>query len=63
LGIVVGDDRLPNPGLERIIETYYSYGLSPVTRVTFNYQFIANPAYNTDRGPVSVFGMRVHSQF
>jgi high affinity Mn2+ porin len=63
LGIVVGDDRLPNPGLERIIEAYYSYGFSPATRVTLNYQFIANPAYNTDRGPVSVFGMRVHSQF
>ena len=49
--------------LERIIEAYYSYGFSPATRVTFDYQFIANPGYNTDRGPVSVFGARVHSQF
>jgi high affinity Mn2+ porin len=63
LGILVGDDQLPHPGLERIIETYYSYAFSPSTRVTFDYQFITNPAYNTDRGPVSVFGVRVHTQF
>jgi high affinity Mn2+ porin len=63
LGILVGDDQLPNPGLERIIEAYYSYAFSPSTRVTFDYQFITNPAYNTDRGPVSVFGARVHTQF
>jgi high affinity Mn2+ porin len=63
LGILVGDDQLPHPGLERIIEAYYSYAFSPSTRVTFDYQFITNPAYNTDRGPVSVFGVRVHTQF
>jgi high affinity Mn2+ porin len=63
LGILVGDDQLPNPGLERIIEAYYSYALSPSTRLTFDYQFIVNPAYNTDRGPVSVFGARAHAQF
>ena len=63
LGILIGDDQLPNPGLERIIEAYYSYALTPSTRLTFDYQFIANPAYNKDRGPVSVFGGRVHTQF
>jgi hypothetical protein len=25
-----------------------------------DYQFIRNPAYNRDRGPVSVFGFRAH---
>jgi high affinity Mn2+ porin len=63
LGIVVGDDQLPNPGTERIIEAYYSYGFTSSTRLTFDYQFITNPAYNKDRGPVSVFGGRVHTQF
>jgi high affinity Mn2+ porin len=63
LGILVGDGQLPNPGLERIIEAYYSYAVTPSARVTFDYQFITNPAYNTDRGPVSVFGMRLHAQF
>ena len=26
-------------------------------------RFIANPAYNRDRGPVSVIGTRLHAQF
>jgi high affinity Mn2+ porin len=63
LGIVIGDGMLPHPGLEQIIETYYSYSVSASTKVSFDYQFIANPAYNTDRGPVNVFGARYHWQF
>jgi high affinity Mn2+ porin len=63
LGILVGDGQLPHPGLEQIIETYYSYALSASTRVSVDYQFIANPAYNTDRGPVNVFSGRFHWQF
>jgi high affinity Mn2+ porin len=63
LGVLIGDDQLPHPGPEKIIEAYYRYGFSPSTHVTFDYQFITNPAYNTDRGPVSVFGARVHTQF
>ena len=34
LGIVIGDGQLPHPGLEQIIETYYSYALSPSTKVS-----------------------------
>lgn len=63
LGILIGDGQLPHPGLEQIIEAYYSYALSASTRVSVDYQFIANPAYNTDRGPVNVFGGRFHWQF
>jgi len=63
LGILVGDGALPHPGLEQIIEAYYSYALTAATKVSFDYQFIANPAYNTDRGPVSVFAGRFHTQF
>jgi len=62
LGILVGDGRLPNPGSEKIIETYYNFPVFS-TRVTLDYQLIANPAYNRDRGPVSVFGLRVHAQY
>jgi len=32
-------------------------------RMTLDYQFIANPAYNRDRGSVSVIGIRLHTQF
>jgi high affinity Mn2+ porin len=63
LGVVIGDGQLPHPGPEQIIETYYSYALSSSTKISVDYQFIANPAYNTDRGPVNVFAGRVHWQF
>jgi len=63
LGILVGDGMLPHPGVEGIIETYYSYALTAATKLTFDYQFIANPAYNTDRGPVNIFSGRYHTQF
>ena len=52
LGILVGDGALPNYGLEQIVEAYYSYALSATTKVSVDYQFIANPAYNADRGPL-----------
>ena len=63
LGIAVGDGRLPHPGLEDIFETYYSYAASQTTHLSLDYQFIANPAYNTDRGPVNAFAGRFHWQF
>jgi high affinity Mn2+ porin len=63
LGILIGDGQLPNPGLEKILEAYYSYALTASTRVSVDYQFIDNPGYNTDRGPANVFAGRVHWQF
>jgi high affinity Mn2+ porin len=63
LGILVGDGQLTNPKLEKIFEAYYSYAVLPSTKLTFDYQFIANPAYNADRGPVNAFAGRVHWQF
>jgi high affinity Mn2+ porin len=62
LGILVGDGQLPHPGLERIIETYY---LFPVYKwnATLDYQFVVNPAYNRDRGPVSIIGARLETDF
>jgi high affinity Mn2+ porin len=63
LGIVIGDGQLPHPGLEQIIEAYYSYAITSSTKVSFDYQFIGNPAYNTDRGPVNVFAGRFHWEF
>jgi len=63
LGILIGDGMLPHPGLEQIIETYYSYALTASMRLTADYQFINNPGYNTDRGPANVFSGRVHWQF
>jgi high affinity Mn2+ porin len=63
LGVLIGDGRLPHPGPEQILETYYSVGVVPQAHVSFDYQFVKNPAYNRDRGPVSIFAVRVHAQF
>jgi high affinity Mn2+ porin len=59
-GFVVGDGRL-NYGLEKILEGYYSLALfNRLSSVTFDFQQVWNPAYNQDRGPVSIFGLRLH---
>ena len=63
LGILIGDGQLPHPGTEKILEVYYSYSLTASTKLSLDYQFIDNPGYNTDRGPVSLFAGRVHWQF
>jgi high affinity Mn2+ porin len=63
LGGIIGDGQLPNAGPEQIIETYYSVPVFSFAHVTADYQFINNPAYNRDRGPVSVLGLRIHLQF
>ena len=62
LGILIGDGQL-NYRPERILETYYAYSLNPWATLTFDYQFIDNPGYNADRGPVHVFTGRWHAQF
>jgi len=49
--------------LEKILEAYYSYALNASVKLSFDYQFIANPGYNADRGPVNVFTARAHWQF
>jgi high affinity Mn2+ porin len=63
LGILIGDGKLPREGQERILEAYYSVPVVKPVRFTFDYQFVDNPAYNRDRGPVHVLGARLHAQF
>ena len=60
LGILVGDGKLPHAGHEDILETYYELAPLSAVHVTLDYQWIGNPAYNRDRGPVSVFALRIH---
>jgi high affinity Mn2+ porin len=63
LGVLVGDGRLPHPGAEEILETYYDIPVGRWLHLAADYQFVENPAYNRDRGPVSIFAARVHAQF
>ena len=62
LGPLIGDGQL-NYRTERILETYYAYALTKAITLTADYQFITNPAYNADRGPVHVFSGRLHGEF
>jgi len=63
LGILIGDGQLPKYKPEKILETYYSFAVTPALKLSADYQFIADPAYNAQRGPVSVIAGRVHAEF
>jgi high affinity Mn2+ porin len=63
LGFIIGDGRL-NYGREWVTEFYYRAKLfSDTFFVTANYQLVTNPAYNRERGPAHVIGLRVHIEF
>jgi high affinity Mn2+ porin len=62
LGILIGDSRL-NYRPERILETFYALNLAKGWTLTFDYQFMVNPADNADRGPISFFSGRLHGEF
>jgi len=59
LGFIIGDGAL-RYGTERVLEAYYAARLPRGFTLTGDFQRIANPAYNRDRGPVSVVGLRLH---
>jgi high affinity Mn2+ porin len=60
-GFIIGDGKL-NYATENIIEAYYSYNVWKKIYISPDYQFISNPAYNKDRGPVHVFAIRLHAE-
>jgi high affinity Mn2+ porin len=62
-GFIIGDGKL-NYGTEMIAEIYYKINAyKKKLFISPDYQFIINPAYNRDRGPVNVFGVRAHVEF
>jgi high affinity Mn2+ porin len=62
IGILIGDGRLPAYGLEKILEAYYAARLTGPVTLSVDFQYIVNPAYNAERGPVSIFGVRLHAE-
>jgi high affinity Mn2+ porin len=58
----IGDGKL-NQASERVIEIFYSFNVIRSLWVSADYQHISNPAYNADRGPVDIFGARIHAEF
>ena len=61
-GFIIGDGNL-NYGHERIIEAYYNTHLTKFFSLGADYQFVNNPGYNKDRGPVNAFAIRGHVEF
>lgn len=62
-GFMIGDGNL-NYGIENIAEAFYSFNI-PHSSFTLSpdYQFVVNPGYNKDRGPVQFLALRFHTQF
>ncbi len=62
LGFIIGDGRM-NYAPERLVETYYAFAIGNYFTASLDIQRCWNPAYNADRGPVSLFALRCHVQF
>jgi high affinity Mn2+ porin len=59
LGFIIGDGAL-DYGAEGVLEAYYRLALTRLVAFSPDYQFVLHPGYNTARGPVHVFGLRMH---
>jgi carbohydrate-selective porin OprB len=58
----IGDGRISYKP-ERAFEAYYSLNVNRYVWFTLDMQRVANPAYNSDRGPVTMYGARLHAEF
>jgi len=58
-GILDGDGAL-SYGWEQLFEAYYDWAIWKSIHLTADYQFVSNPAFNRDRGPISILGSRLH---
>ncbi len=55
----IGDGKI-NYKPEQVLDIYYQWHVIKSTWLTFDYQYLANPAFNADRGPVNIYNARVH---
>lgn len=62
LTFFLGDGRL-NYRPEQIVEGYYLFKVTKGVDLTVDYQLIANPGYNADRGPASFWALRLHAEY
>lgn len=62
LGLALGDGAL-SYGSERVAEVYYSYQLTSNASLSPDCQYLRNPGFNRDRGPVFLLSVRLHLTF
>ena len=60
-GFMLGDGRL-SYGAERVVDAYYSFAPVSFGSISLEVQRYDNPAFNRDRGPVTVYGLRFHME-
>jgi high affinity Mn2+ porin len=63
LGILIGDGALRRVAPESIVEAYYAFALGSWGALTLDLQRVDNPAYNAERGPLTIGSVRFHAQF
>jgi len=61
-GILDGDGAL-SYSPEKALETYYNFQLEKNASLTMDYQFVSDPSFNSARGPVSIFAVRLHWEY
>lgn len=57
----IGDGRI-SYSPEKTYELFYNISPNKFLWFTLDFQHVVNPAYNADRGPVSIYGVRVHAE-
>ena len=62
LGFMLGDGAL-NASTEKVLDAFYRASLASFAAVTLEVQRYWNPGFNQDRGPVTVYGFRLHAEF
>jgi high affinity Mn2+ porin len=61
LGGFLGDGQLTRYARENVVEAYYSLQTAKGLNFSLDFQQITNPGYNAERrGPVRIFGGRLH---
>jgi high affinity Mn2+ porin len=61
---IIGDGKLPHYATENILETYYNVAVTRNIALMIDFQYVQNPGYNVDRGPVPyIISGRIHMAF
>jgi high affinity Mn2+ porin len=58
----VGDGAI-KAAAEGTIDMFYSFNIRRSFWLTGDFQRVMNPAFNADRGPVNIIGLRIHGEF
>jgi high affinity Mn2+ porin len=62
-GFIIGDGQLARYAPEQLLETYYLIKVVDHVFVTADFQLVNHPAYNAERGPIVIGGIRAHAEF